>query len=151
MPEPWLRETELPCHAAVAAVIFALDQAEEDLARIAPPPSADFHLRHIAGSLDRLTTYLENCQLSEAQLAVLHTEEKGSGESREQLLAACRQAFEHTRKVLLKVPAGQFEESRFIGRQRIRTTAIGLMIHIAEHTQRHIGQIIAYSRAASVA
>ncbi len=146
MPEPWLRETVLSCPAAVAAVIFALDQAEEDLARFHPPPSADFHLRHIAGSLDRLTTYLQDGQLSEAQLAALQAEEAGSGETREQLLAACRDAFQRTRAALTSVPFRQLDEPRFVGRRRTRTTAIGLMIHMAEHTQRHIGQIIAYSR-----
>jgi len=146
MPEPWLRETVLSCHPAVAAVIFALDQAEEDLARFHPPPPADFHLRHIAGSLDRLTTYLQDRQLSEAQLSALRAEESGSGETRGQLLAACGEAFQLTRAALISVPFRQLEEPRFIGRQRIRTTVIGLMIHIAEHTQRHIGQIIAYSR-----
>jgi hypothetical protein len=33
-----------------------------------------FHLRHIARSLDRLLTYTEGRQLSEAQLAALKTE-----------------------------------------------------------------------------
>jgi len=78
MPEPWLKETELPCDPAVAAVLFALQQVEEDLARFVPPPSAYFHLRHIADSLDRLTAYLEDRTLTEAQLAALQSEEAGS-------------------------------------------------------------------------
>ena len=151
MPEPWLRETPLLCDPAVAAVLFALEQAEEDLARFAPPVSAHFHLRHIAGSLDRLTTYLEGSQLSPEQLSALQREETGSGETRDQLLQACRQALQRTRAALLAIAPEQFPEARYIGRQGIRTTAIGLMIHIAEHTQRHVGQIIAYSRATRVA
>jgi len=145
MPEPWLRETELPCDPAVAAVLFALQQAEEDLARFVPPPSAYFQLRHIAGSLDRLTAYLEGRVLTEAQLADLQSEESGS-ESYAELLDRCTQAFARTRAVLLQFPPAQFASARYVGRKRIRTTAIGLMIHMAEHTQRHVGQIIAYSR-----
>jgi len=151
MAEPWLRETSLPCDPAVAAVLFALEQAEEDLARFVPPASAHFHLRHIAGSLDRLTTYLQGNPLSQKQLRALQEEETGSGETRDQLREACRQAFQRTRAALLAISPEQFADACYIGRKRIRTTVIGLMIHMAEHTQRHVGQIIAYSRAAFLA
>jgi len=146
MTEPWLREIVLPCDPAVAAVLFALQQAEEDLARFAPPPSAYFHLRHVAGSLDRLTAYLMKQELTSKQLMALQQEESGNGESLAILLEGCRQAFASTRGILLALRPVQFAEPRYIGRRRIRTTAIGLAIHIAEHTQRHVGQIIAYSR-----
>lgn len=146
MPEPWLREQVLPCDPAIAAVLFALQQAEEDLHRFEPPPNANFHLRHIAGSLDRLTSYLEERPLSDEQLAALHAEESASADSRDILLALCETSFERTRKVLLAFPPIQFAEPRYVGRKRIRTTAIGLIIHIAEHTQRHVGEIIAYTR-----
>lgn len=145
MPEPWLREQNLPCDPAVAAVLFALEQAEEDLARFVPPRSAYFHLRHIAGSLDRLTAYLEEQTLTEAQLAALRSEDVGN-ETYAELLNTCGQAFARTRAVLLQFPPAQFGSVRHVGRKRIRTTAIGLMIHMAEHTERHVGQIIAYSR-----
>ena len=146
MAEPWLRETELPCDPAIAAVLFALEQAEEDLARYEPPRSGYFHLRHIAGSLDRLTAYLDDRALSEEQLVALRAEESDLGESRESLLDQCHAAFERTRATLMQFPPEQFAKPRYVGRQRIRTTAIGLIIHIAEHTQRHVGAIIAYSR-----
>jgi len=147
MSEPWLREQVLPCDPAIAAVLFALEQAEDDLHRFSPPASAQFHLRHIAGSLDRLCTYLQDRALTEQQLAALRSELTDGADSREVLLNACGEAFRRTRDVLLGFPTEQFADPRFVGRQRIRTTAIGLIIHIAEHTQRHVGQIIAYSRA----
>ncbi len=145
-PEPWLREITLPCDPAIAAVVFALRQAEEDLARFEAPPSVNFHLRHIAGSLDRLTAYLKNQALTDAQLAALASEQTGGAESREELLAALTRVFANTRETLLRFPAVEFGEPRYVGRRRIRTTAIGLIIHMAEHTQRHVGQVIAYSR-----
>ncbi len=147
MPEPWLRERALPCDPAIAAVLFALEQAEEDLGHFDPPRSAYFHLRHIAGSLDRLTSYLEDKPLDREQIAALEAEEIDRGESREDLLAQCHNAIARTRAVLLNFPPDQFASPRYVGRNRIRTTAIGLMIHIAEHTQRHVGEIIAYTRA----
>lgn len=35
-----------------------------------------------------------------------------------------------------------FGEPRTIGRQKLPTTTGGLIVHIAEHTQRHLGQAI---------
>ena len=37
-------------------------------------------------------------------------------------------------------------EPRTVGRRRLPTTAIGLLTHTAEHTQRHVGQAIAHER-----
>jgi hypothetical protein len=41
-------------------------------------------------------------------------------------------------------------EPREVGRKRLPTTAIGLLTHIAEHTQRHVGQAISASKLAKV-
>ena len=40
-------------------------------------------------------------------------------------------------------------EPRAVGRKQLPTTVIGLVIHIAEHTQRHVGQAIAAAKLAS--
>ena len=102
MREPWLREIRLEADPAAAAVLFALQQAREDLdrftgglsdERIWRAPSIGFQLRHIAGSLDRLTTYLESRALSRLQLAALR-EEKRSGPTRAQLLDWVNNAIE---------------------------------------------------------
>lgn len=37
-------------------------------------------------------------------------------------------------------------EARAIGREHLPTNALGLLFHIAEHTQRHTGQIITTAR-----
>jgi uncharacterized damage-inducible protein DinB len=34
------------------------------------------------------------------------------------------------------------ETQRFVGRKRLPTTIGGLLVHVAEHTQRHVGQMI---------
>ncbi|MCU1262731.1 MAG: hypothetical protein JWO80_5616 [Bryobacterales bacterium] len=150
--EPWLRETKLDTDPAIAAVLFALQQAREDLdrftdgisdERIWRAPSIGFHLRHIAGSLDRLTTYLEGRALADDQLATLR-DEKQPGATRAQLLEEADRAIARTGDVIRGVT--DFDAARYVGRERIETTAIGLIIHMAEHTQRHVGEVIVLSR-----
>jgi hypothetical protein len=41
-------------------------------------------------------------------------------------------------------------DSRGVGRQQLPTTVIGLLVHIAEHTQRHVGQAISAAKLAAV-
>src|SRR5438105_10725798 len=97
--EPWLRGPIPGVPPLLAPVLRAFEQAREDLARhtegltteqiwarpfgLAP---VGFQLRHIAGSVDRLVTYLLGGQLDEAQLAALRAE-IDPGESRDELLA----------------------------------------------------------------
>ena len=152
--EPWLREIDLGVHPALAQPIFALEQVLEDLEHhtagltdaqvwIAPHglTPLGFHLRHIAGSTDRLTTYLRGDQLSEAQLAQLK-QEMTSGPTRDLLLTGVTAAIRNAQAAIRTLDPGKLGEPRFIGRKRIRTTAIGLAIHVGEHAQRHTGQAI---------
>jgi hypothetical protein len=39
-------------------------------------------------------------------------------------------------------------DPRQVGRKRLPTTVIGLLTHIAEHTQRHVGQAISAAKLA---
>src|SRR5665811_1913095 len=95
--EPWLREIDLGIHPALAQPIFALEQVLEDLEHhtaglsdlqvwISPNglTPLGFHLRHIAGSTERLTTYLRGDQLTDAQLGQM-ADEKTPGPTRELL------------------------------------------------------------------
>jgi uncharacterized damage-inducible protein DinB len=34
------------------------------------------------------------------------------------------------------------EAERFVGRRHLPTTLGGLLVHVAEHTQRHVGQMV---------
>jgi hypothetical protein len=152
--EPWLREIDLGIHPALAQPVFALQQVCEDLehhtAGLTDEQvwlSADgltplgFHLRHIAGSTERLTTYLLGGELSDAQLAVMK-DEKTPGPTREQLLKDIATAAKSAETAIRAVDPANLGEARFIGRKRIRTTVIGLAIHIGEHAERHTGQAI---------
>src|SRR5438270_1990711 len=98
LPEPWLRGPVPGVHPMVAPILFAFQQAREDLAEytegltnagIWERPygfgSVGFHIRHIAGSTDRLMTYLHGRELSREQMAELEAESQPDGPGREEL------------------------------------------------------------------
>jgi uncharacterized damage-inducible protein DinB len=154
-PEPWLRGTLDDVPAVPRAVMHALELAREDLqrwcaglsdvevhARPSRLPSAAFHLKHIAGSLDRLLTYAEGRDLDSAQMAALLAETIETGASGG-LLQACIDALAAASlRIRALAVAPGFEAARTVGRKRLPTTLGGLLVHIADHTQRHVGQAI---------
>jgi uncharacterized damage-inducible protein DinB len=160
LPEPWLRGPVDGVHPVIGAVLHSFQQAREDLAKhteglaleqIWATPhgfgSVGFHLRHIAGSTGRLTTYLTGDDLSDQQFAALRSEHD-PGASREELLAGIDREFENTERILRTIHSPSFTEPRAVGRKQLPTTVGGLLVHIAEHTQRHVGQAIAAARLA---
>src|SRR5262245_15391441 len=161
MEEPWLRGAIAGMHPLIAPVLYAFQQAREDLARFtagltAPQiwarpfglGSVGFHILHIAGSTDRLMTYLQGRGLSEAQLEALRVEQESPQLSREELLARMDQVFAAAESVIRSIEPGMLTEPRSVGRKQLLTTVIGLLTHIAEHTQRHVGQGISAARLA---
>ena len=148
-PEPWLRGPLADIHPVLGPVLRSLEQAREDLARhtealtteqIWARPhgsgSVGFNIRHIIGSVDRLTAYLEGRGLTEDQMSALRNENE-PGATREALLVDLEAGLRDVSKL---------GEARTVGRQHLPTTVIGLLIHIAEHTQRHVGQAISACR-----
>ena len=116
---------------------------EELLTKPNNSPSVAFHLRHIAGSIDRLLTYARGENLSETQFEFLKSETSETSELNAQELInqavfKIENALEFCKTV---VPAHLFEE-RFVGRKNLPTNMFGLLFHIAEHTARHVGQVI---------
>ena len=161
LPEPWLRGPIPGVHPSVAPILYAFQQAREDLAKYtqeltdkqiwAAPHGfgpVGFHLRHIAGSTDRLMTYLQGRQLSPEQMAALEAEHLPDGPGREALLAELDRSFQKAEVVVLALDPGALPEPRWVGRKRLPTTVAGLLTHIAEHTQRHIGQAISAAKLA---
>jgi hypothetical protein len=105
--------------------------------------SIAFHLRHLTGSCDRLLTYAKGETLSEKQFEFLQKEtaettELNSGQFVEQAISSIENVLEFCRNLS---PQTLFEP-RFVGRQKLETNVFGLLFHIAEHTARHVGQII---------
>lgn len=154
--EPWLRGTHSDVEAVPRAAIHAFEQAGEDVSTWcaeltdeelnATPyglPSVAFQLRHIAGSLDRLLTYAEARSLNEQQLAALQSEggaEISANELFEEFAAALKLGSERVRSLGANTAA--LLEPRTVGRKNLPTTVVGLLVHVAEHTQRHVGQTI---------
>ena len=99
-----------------------------------------FHVRHIARSLDRLLTYAENQQLPERQLKLLKTEDEAI--DREATLMEFAEAIEVATKRILAFSEKSYDQPREVGRKRLPTTVASLLIHCAEHTQRHVGQVV---------
>lgn len=135
-------------HALAQSIVdlqkFAADLSSEELtARPNNAPSAAFHLRHIAGSVDRLLTYAHGAELSRAQFDFLRAEttdvpDSSAAELTAQAIAEIRRALEALKNA---APEKMFE-ARSVGRQKLPTTVFGLLFHIAEHTARHVGQTI---------
>lgn len=104
-------------------------------------PSVAFHIRHIVGSTDRLLSYAEGKQISAAQLEFLKSE-MDSHSTREELLASFREALQGYAARVRTFSPEQYAEPRGIGRKQLPTTIAGLLVHVAEHTMRHVGQAI---------
>lgn len=161
LPEPWLRGTLQEVPPVQRAVLHALELAEEDLkrwcgglsdeqlnARPSGLPPLAFHLRHIARSLDRLLTYAEGRSLTDEQLAALNSE-WDVGASRDDLFSELDRAIGDSAARIRALGAGELAEARSVGKQRLPTTVAGLLVHVADHTQRHLGQAITTAKVVS--
>jgi uncharacterized damage-inducible protein DinB len=154
-PEPWLRGTLTDVPAVPRAALHALELAQEDLqrwcstlneeqlnARPAGLPPIAFHLRHVSRSLDRLLTYAEGRALSEEQIAALNSESHSAAATREELFRELTEALERSSDRIRKLAREDLEQVRTVGKRALPTTLGGLLVHVADHTQRHVGQAI---------
>jgi hypothetical protein len=152
--EPWLRGNYTDVPAAGRAVLHALDLALEDIRKwteglsdlgvhsqpLGLNPIA-FHLRHLARSTDRLLTYAEGNQLSSEQIAALKTEEGGT-EPLSELMAGLEETFRAAAARVRALAVADLDTPRGLGRKQLPTTIGGAMIHVADHAQRHTGQVV---------
>jgi uncharacterized damage-inducible protein DinB len=154
LPEPWLRGSHTDVPAAPRAVLHALELAHEDLRkwcgeltdaelnlRPADLPPVAFHLRHIARSLDRLLTYAEGRRLSEEQLAKLKSEME-PGATHDSLFLELVAALKTSSERVRTLATSDSEQPRSVGTKTLPTTVGGLLVHVADHTQRHVGQAV---------
>ena len=131
---------ELPPHVAELTV-------DQWTARPAGTASIAFHVRHIAGVLDRMGTYARGALLDDAQKAAL----KGEGEpliddERSALLARLDAQIEASLAQYRTFEPETLGEFRGIGRAALPSTVIGCLMHGAEHGMRHLGQLIVTAR-----
>ncbi len=156
--EPWLRGPLAGVNPLVMPVFFSFAQVREDLAfhlgdsftreqvwRTVGSASLGFHLKHIAGSVDRLSTYLMGGQLSDGQLESLNQEYDGN-EDLPEVVRQIEESLQRCEARLRTLDSNALYETRSVGREALPTTVIGLVVHLAEHTQRHLGQAITLSK-----
>jgi hypothetical protein len=133
----------LQCRLEVRATVPSLTAAELCTSPCGAA-TAGYHIRHAIGSLDRLLTYARGEQLSREQLATLR--EEGRPDERdgiaEVLVAEFDAAVERALAQLRATDPATLLEPREVGRARLPSTVLGLLFHAAEHTQRHVGQLV---------
>jgi uncharacterized damage-inducible protein DinB len=126
------------------------DLSDEQLnARPAGLAAVAFHLRHIAGSTDRLLTYAEGKALSPEQIAVMKAESDGG--TRGELFEELARHWTSTATRVRSFSPEQLAEARVVGRQQMPTTVAGLLVHVADHTMRHVGQAITTAKIVKAA
>jgi len=155
--EPWLRgpvpdvlpELQAAAHALLN-VKEELSAATKDLTSqdlwLTPGGAASigFHIRHIAGSLDRLLTYARGKQLSAEQRGVLASERDPSLAPNDvaSLLLHADQAIDIALAQLRQTRADELFMARSVGRAALPSNVFGLLSHAAEHAARHAGQAV---------
>ena len=105
--------------------------------------SVAFHLQHLSGVLDRLFTYANNQILNEEQLELLALESDSTQFlTVKMLLTRFNNQVNKALTQLKNIEDKTLLEPRGIGRKQIPTNQLGLLFHAAEHTQRHVGQLL---------
>jgi uncharacterized damage-inducible protein DinB len=152
--EPWLRGTHAEIPAVIRAVVHAVELCREDVdehcgslsdeelnARPAGVAPVAFHLRHLVRTLDRLLTYAEGRQLNADQLSALKAELEPNA-TRDALFAEFHGGLETALVRIRRFAGADLEQARAVGRKELPTSVGGLLVHCADHTQRHTGQAV---------
>jgi len=92
--------------------------------------------------LDRLYTYARGKQLGQQQLDYLASEGKNVYIKVSELLEHFNQQVDIALKQLSETDEAILTEVRGVGRAKVPSTVIGLLVHSAEHTMRHVGQLL---------
>ena len=156
-PEVWQRGPVEGVPSLLQPAAHAILQAREEVIALmkdfpenslwikpAGMASAGFHLQHLSGVLDRLYTYARNEKLNPQQMQQLHDEAISSNENLNvrNLIERFNKQVDTAIVQLKNTDPSMLTEFRGIGRKQIPTTLIGLLFHAAEHTMRHLGQLI---------
>jgi uncharacterized damage-inducible protein DinB len=157
LPEVWLRGPLPDVPALYQPVAHSLLQCREEVhtalagltpaqlaARPASVASVAYHVVHAIGSLDRLLTYARGESLSREQLAYM-SDESRAGESAQDsaaLVVGFDEAVDRALTQLRATDPSTALDAREVGRAKLPSTVIGLLFHAAEHTQRHVGQLV---------
>lgn len=155
LPEVWLRGpvTEVP--PLLQPVAHALLQAREEINKLmndfpqnllwekpAGMASPGFHLQHLKGVLDRLFTYAKGKNLSPDQFEYLRQESTQNDRTVQELLHSFSKQVGKALEQLQDEEEKTLTQFRGVGRAQLPSTVLGLYFHGAEHTMRHLGQLL---------
>jgi len=155
--EVWQRGPLPEVPALLQPVAHALLQAREEIneymeafpaellwTKLAGKANVGFHLQHLSGVLDRVFTYARAEKLSEFQFAQLAEEGHDSqdGYSTHDLVERFNKQVDSALKQLIETDESTLTNYRGVGRAGLPSTVIGLLFHAAEHTMRHVGQLM---------
>ena len=88
-----------------------------------------------------MLTYAEGRQLDSQQIAAMKTE-MDPGAVHKELFSELASALAQSAKRIRAIDPASLDEPRAVGRNQLPTTVGGLLVHVADHTQRHVGQAI---------
>ena len=114
--------------------------------------SAAYHVQHAMGSLDRLLTYARGESLSDEQLSALAAEKTIHARTFEpgRLAAEFSEAIRRTYAQLAATKESELLTVRLVGRAQLPSNTIGLLVHAAEHTARHVGQLMTTAKVVRI-
>jgi uncharacterized damage-inducible protein DinB len=155
-PEFWLRGPIKGIPALLQPAAHALSQSRLELAqytsnfpdnilweRPSGCASVAFHIQHITGVLDRIMTYAQDKALSEEQFQYLKQEgQPNPNISVSDLVRNFDQKVDEALELFKQIPESELTKARTVGRKKLPSTVLGLLFHAAEHSQRHIGQML---------
>lgn len=159
--EVWLRGPLPDMSPLLQPVAHALLQAREEVEnfmqdfpddllweRPAGVASVGYHLQHLTGILERLFVYAQGGVLNEEQLAYLYAEgkPKGADTRSETLVQKFHEQVEKALDQLRQTDEQTLTDSRRVGRAQVESTVMGLLFHAAEHSMRHVGQLLVTAR-----
>lgn len=152
--EVWMRGAVDGVDPWLQPVAHSLLQVKEEIetlaATVAPEEvwqrpggaaSIGFHIRHIAGALDRLYTYARGESLSPEQMTFLKAE-GAEGEPLATLVPAALAGIDRGLAQVKATAVDTLPHERKVGRSGLPSTTLGLLFHGAEHALRHAGQAI---------
>ena len=136
----------LQVRESVGEIVEPLTEQEWN-ARPAGVASAAFHVRHMAGVIDRLFTYARGDALSTEQFAAIRSEGQDVlAADVETVLSALSRRVDTALAELRTIDVTTLGDFRGVGRAKLPSTVIGCLVHGAEHAMRHVGQLSVTAR-----
>jgi uncharacterized damage-inducible protein DinB len=136
----------LQVRESVGEIVEPLTEQEWN-ARPARVASAAFHVRHIAGVIDRLFTYARGNALSTEQVAAIRSEgQELLTADVATVLGTLSTRVDAAVAELRTIDVTTLSNFRGVGRTQLPSTVIGCLMHGAEHAMRHVGQLSVTAR-----